>query len=185
MVLFSCTLQFSCNSDVGVSNLSRTEMCLWQNPFWVPNPIMFCIISEAAHLDQGPSGGSLLWCISASCTQVHQPRLDLGNVVVFYSVWWHLWAHLDTHKEVDFHRLNVKFETVQGNWILERCPLRFSTETVDWTFVLLWAHKSSPNYLGLTEARGHSGSGGLRAVEFDTRRNIASFTLFKMKYTCG
>lgn len=65
-----------------------------------------------------PTWRALLWCVSALWTQVHQPRLDLGNVV-FFSVWWHLWAHLNTHKEVDFHRLNVKFETIQGNWIVE------------------------------------------------------------------
>lgn len=66
-----------------------------------------------------PTRRALLWCVPALWTQVHQPRLDLGNVVVFFSVRWHLWAHLNTHKEVDFHRLNVKFETIQGNWIVE------------------------------------------------------------------
>ena len=83
---------------------------------------MFCFISEVSHLDWGRLDGH--------CCDVFQHLVSrFASLVLTLEMWWHLWGHLDTHKEVDFHRLNV---SLRRSWVMDslmlstpilKCPL--------------------------------------------------------------
>ena len=131
---------------------------------------MFCFISEVSHLDWGRLDGH--------CSDVFQHLVSrFASLVLTLEMWWHLWGHLDTHEEVDFHRLNVKFETVQGDGILD--PVHSHSQmSFDWTFLLHYKPTSANQITQVVWIQG-IGVGRLRAVSSETGRNVVSFLFFK------